>query len=719
MDDAEDEVDDVLIEISMLHQMRSPFITRCFASFMQGTDMWIVMELCSGGSCAELVKFLGPLREDLVAYILRGTLLGLDYLHADRKIHRDIKAANLLLTGKGEVKLSDFGVSGQLTHSLTRRRTFVGTPFWMAPEMIRRKDGYNTKADVWSLGITAYELAEAEPPYADMHPAKAIMHIVRASPAKLPKYQKRRRAFLGQLAAAADEKHRQSSRYSIFGSGEHHRNNSSGDKSEEVESNPITTHEYSDEFRVFVDACLIKEASLRPSVRELLGLKFIKNSPRRSGFLIPILARKDRIKEEYSRAKERKLKQEQEDATQEQVAMIEEGQDISQQGFDNTDDDETDEEERESLDSDDGDNLAATDNERVSEEDEWSFDDNEEDIKSQEPLFNSNEMDDNVDLAEYRTFTARRQGEDCRKVGLAKSVQASSSNSAVQVYKYGHQNEQVQPQHARQALAELNTFSTSGSIPPNITSIPGTKKSESPVVGLMPLVMPVVDEPPVQSLELSQTNENELAIAVENNTHKKAKKQRLLMAGKIKLKNHYQRRNQRQHAEEQGKSSGALNDYQQGQLESSKSTGVARALNHSRHLESLQEVKKSASRKLPRVMVQALDNIEIAARTDHTRATVQELRAQLVRLETEVPSLLDKFLEQLWFGLVSMQREYRKACSERKGATNGNLQHSGNLAASESASASKTPSDLNSNTAATTSSDRVVVTPKAENAAVG
>ena len=138
------------------------------------------MEYVAGGSLKDILKVRGSLQELYIAIVMRELLLALQFLHSQGQIHRDIKAANVLLSREGEVKLADFGVSAQITASVSKRHSFVGTPYWMAPEVITQAD-YDQKADIWSIGITAVELAKGEPPHSQYAPMKALF-LIQSSP---------------------------------------------------------------------------------------------------------------------------------------------------------------------------------------------------------------------------------------------------------------------------------------------------------------------------------------------------------------------------------------------------------------------------------------------------------------------------------------------------------------------------------------------------------
>ncbi|KAL6607394.1 Pkinase-domain-containing protein, partial [Neocallimastix sp. 'constans'] len=236
LESAEDDIEDIQKEITILSQLDHSNITKYFGSFVENNYLWIIIELCAGGSCLDLLK-PGPFEEIFIAIILREVLYGLDYLHGEGKIHRDIKAANILLTSLGEVKLADFGVSAQLTATMTKKNTFVGTPFWMAPEVIQ-ESGYDSKADIWSLGITAFELAKGVPPYYNIHPMKVLFLI----PEKEP---------------------------------------------------PVLEGNFSKAFKDFISLCLQKDPKKRLTAKELLSHKFIKNA-KKTSYLTELIERMNR-----------------------------------------------------------------------------------------------------------------------------------------------------------------------------------------------------------------------------------------------------------------------------------------------------------------------------------------------------------------------------------------------------------------------------------------
>ncbi|XP_071838499.1 serine/threonine-protein kinase mig-15-like isoform X2 [Apostichopus japonicus] len=198
MDVTEEEEEEIKLEINVLkkyshHRNIATYYGAFIKKALKGHDdqLWLVMEFCGAGSVTDLVKATkgNSLKEEWIAYICREILRGLSHLHANHVIHRDIKGQNVLMTEDAEVKLVDFGVSAQLDKTVGRRNTFIGTPYWMAPEVIACDENpdatYDNRSDLWSLGITALEMAEGQPPLCDMHPMRALFLIPRNPPPRL------------------------------------------------------------------------------------------------------------------------------------------------------------------------------------------------------------------------------------------------------------------------------------------------------------------------------------------------------------------------------------------------------------------------------------------------------------------------------------------------------------------------------------------------------
>ncbi|XP_063462515.1 serine/threonine-protein kinase 3 isoform X1 [Pan paniscus] len=261
----ESDLQEIIKEISIMQQCDSPYVVKYYGSYFKNTDLWIVMEYCGAGSVSDIIRLRNKtLTEDEIATILKSTLKGLEYLHFMRKIHRDIKAGNILLNTEGHAKLADFGVAGQLTDTMAKRNTVIGTPFWMAPEVIQ-EIGYNCVADIWSLGITSIEMAEGKPPYADIHPMRAIFMIPTNPP---PTFRK--------------------------------------------------PELWSDDFTDFVKKCLVKNPEQRATATQLLQHPFIKNAKPVS-ILRDLITEAMEIKAKRHEEQQRELEEEEENSDEDEL----------------------------------------------------------------------------------------------------------------------------------------------------------------------------------------------------------------------------------------------------------------------------------------------------------------------------------------------------------------------------------------------------------------
>ncbi|KAJ6654008.1 hypothetical protein lerEdw1_007517 [Lerista edwardsae] len=178
----------------MVKECKHCNIVAYFGSYLSREKLWICMEYCGGGSLQDIYHVTGPLSELQIAYVCRETLQGLAYLHTKGKMHRDIKGANILLTDHGDIKLADFGVAAKITATIAKRKSFIGTPYWMAPEVaaVEKNGGYNQLCDIWAVGITAIELGELQPPMFDLHPMRALFLMSKSNfqPPKLKEKMK-------------------------------------------------------------------------------------------------------------------------------------------------------------------------------------------------------------------------------------------------------------------------------------------------------------------------------------------------------------------------------------------------------------------------------------------------------------------------------------------------------------------------------------------------
>ncbi|XP_029546363.1 serine/threonine-protein kinase 10 [Salmo trutta] len=206
----EEELEDYMVEIDILAKCDHRYIVKLLDAFYHDAKLWIMIEFCPGGAVdATMLELDRGLMEPQIQVICRQTLEALVYLHSIKIIHRDLKAGNILLTLEGDIKLADFGVSAKNTKTLQRRDSFIGTPYWMAPEVVMcetMKDApYDYKADIWSLGITLIELAQIEPPHHELNPMRVLLKIAKSEPPTLEQPNKWSQEFKDFLKKSLDK----------------------------------------------------------------------------------------------------------------------------------------------------------------------------------------------------------------------------------------------------------------------------------------------------------------------------------------------------------------------------------------------------------------------------------------------------------------------------------------------------------------------------------
>jgi len=168
---------DILVNELMIQSMcNHPNIVNYRNGYLVKGVLWVVMDYVHGGSLAEVIAVFQSLPEEVIAYVMKCVTLGLEHLHSKEIVHRDIKSDNVLVSGTGQVKIADFGFGAQLHNDLEKRKSVVGTVYWMAPEVVMAQE-YNMKVDIWSLGIMTLEMFEGKPPYVDLNPLRAYFMI--------------------------------------------------------------------------------------------------------------------------------------------------------------------------------------------------------------------------------------------------------------------------------------------------------------------------------------------------------------------------------------------------------------------------------------------------------------------------------------------------------------------------------------------------------------